>query len=383
MRVLYFSKMDWFWTKQRPQQLVSKLARKDCHVDYVCIRPWRASSNHIIRGKDSDNLSTRQFEVNENLSVFRLMGFPKREYTIMQKITKYKISANIRKMIVKMKYDVVILTSPIQITYLPEKFSAKLVYDNMDDQPLLEPNIKMRNRAVKLERLLVKRANLILASSAYLKEKLIHRYSIENGKIVLLRNAVDLSEFEQLGTKESQLPITESVQRPVVGYVGSIDYWLDTEMIYNVARELPNFEFVFYGPISDSKKKEVSSHPENVHFLGSVPHSSVSSIISGFSVCTMPFLVIEMIKSVNPVKIYEYLAAGKKVLAPSYAETEAFLPYIKLYSSQEDFVSKLKKMVTVDDTSAEIKKRIEFANKNGWDSRADQLFILLTKVGQS
>ena len=377
MRVLYFSKMDWFWTKQRPQQLVSKLARENCHVDYVCIRPWRSSSNHVIRGNESDNLSSRHFDVNQNLSVFRLMGFPKRNYRAMQKITEYKIKLDISRMNREKKYDVIILSSPIQITYLPENISAELVYDNMDDQPLLEPNTQMRNRAVKLERLLVERTNLILASSAHLKEQLMRRYSVDDKKVVLLRNAVDLSEFKMMDIKKNHFHSDRVGQQPVIGYVGSIDYWLDIDTIYNAARELPELKFEFYGPISDSVKQKIAVHPKNVHFLGSVPHSKVASIISSFSVCTMPFLVIEMIKSVNPVKIYEYLAAGKKVLAPSYTETTAFLPYISLYLNPKDFVSKLREMVATADSSADVQERIQFAKQNGWGSRADQLFAIL------
>ena len=88
------------------------------------------------------------------------------------------------------------------------------------------------------------------------------------------------------------------------------------------------------------------------------------------NVLVMPFKVNELIKSVNPVKLYEYIYTGKPVIASRYGETEYFLPYVKLYENSDEFIRLL---TEIEDKSldAEYKNKcINFLSNNTWDIRA-------------
>ena len=80
----------------------------------------------------------------------------------------------------------------------------------------------------------------------------------------------------------------------------------------------------------------------------------------------MPFKVNELIKSVNPVKIYEYIWMGLPVIAPYYGETEKFSDYIYLYNNPDDFIKKKTK-----------EENRLFAESKQWKNRCQEILKIL------
>ena len=94
-----------------------------------------------------------------------------------------------------------------------------------------------------------------------------------------------------------------------------------------------------------------------------------------YDVCLIPFKDdIDLIKATNPVKFYEYLSAGKKVVATDIPELR---PYegnlVKLAKNKEEFLKFVNELIEKVDTEYEIKERIEFAKQNDWSDRAKNI----------
>jgi hypothetical protein len=107
----------------------------------------------------------------------------------------------------------------------------------------------------------------------------------------------------------------------------------------------------------------------------------VPNFIKTCEVLLLPFKVNDFINAVNPVKLYEYLAMGKKVLAVSYEETQRFDGVVSLYDylNKDDFGKKLVNLMNQSDEEKQINQRIEFASRNSWSSKAVEFKKLIDR----
>ena len=113
----------------------------------------------------------------------------------------------------------------------------------------------------------------------------------------------------------------------------------------------------------------------NIHVFDQVNPHTLSQYLAQFDVCLMPFRNLAMTRSMNAVKIYEYLAAGKPVLARDLPETRllAAKGLIATYDSHEESFTLLERIVNEGSSETQIEVRKEFASKNTWSDRVDAL----------
>ena len=84
----------------------------------------------------------------------------------------------------------------------------------------------------------------------------------------------------------------------------------------------------------------------------------------------MQFLVNDIILSVDPVKLYEYINLGKCVISVKYPEIERFEPFVYFYQSREeyiDLIERLSKNGFIPKYTE--KQRTQFLEENSWDAR--------------
>ena len=91
-----------------------------------------------------------------------------------------------------------------------------------------------------------------------------------------------------------------------------------------------------------------------------------------FDVCTIPFKVNELTEATNPVKVYEYLSAGKPVVVTKLPELEEFSPFIYIAENHDDFIDKLEIALNEKDDDLK-KKRVYFAKENSWGQRFSKI----------
>ena len=90
----------------------------------------------------------------------------------------------------------------------------------------------------------------------------------------------------------------------------------------------------------------------------------------------MPFVVNELVLSVNPVKLYEYIYSGKPIASVRYPETEKFSKYVTLYSSLQEFFHFIESeiLLSVSKNKYEMQK---FATSNTWNFRCREIIKIL------
>jgi hypothetical protein len=84
--------------------------------------------------------------------------------------------------------------------------------------------------------------------------------------------------------------------------------------VLEVARRRPQYSFVLIGPVTLDRIGGLKNL-SNVHLLGEKPYRELPGYLRHFAVCTLPFRMNKLTRSVDPVKVYEYLSQGKPVVS--------------------------------------------------------------------
>jgi glycosyltransferase involved in cell wall biosynthesis len=110
-----------------------------------------------------------------------------------------------------------------------------------------------------------------------------------------------------------------------------------------------------------------------VHFVGLRPQAEVPAYVAHADVCLVPFKVDKLVRAVSPLKVYEYLAMGKPVVASQMPELQD-LPYVTVARTEREFVEAVGRAQSVKPLAEDIAR---FVADNGWKSRVRQLERLL------
>lgn len=251
-----------------------------------------------------------------------------------------------------------------------------LIYDCMDNAsefPREKANPVLQREIIELERDMLGRANYTFFSSKTLLETLSRRYGIEGKNWMVLNNGIDPKLVLQMRDYVRH-PLTNSQKshRKLI-YVGTVSEWFDFQLIETSLLKFPTLEVHLYGPTEVPIPAQ-----ERLVYHGPIPHSEVFPILLGADALIMPFRISTLIESVNPVKLYEYIAAGKPSIAPFYAESAYFQEFTYLYKTPEEWFLLLDRL-TQDylPSKRNLDERLEFCNNNTWESRAQYISSLL------
>lgn len=109
----------------------------------------------------------------------------------------------------------------------------------------------------------------------------------------------------------------------MIGYYGAVSHWFDWEKVCYVAKNLPQCDVVIIGAVTEYRDKLEGY--ENIKLLGEKDYQELPEHLAYFDVCLIPFETsTDLIKATNPVKFYEYLSAGKRVVATEIPELEPY-----------------------------------------------------------
>lgn len=215
-----------------------------------------------------------------------------------------------------------------------------------------------------MEESLLAKADFVCASA----DELCTRKTRNGKRPMLLAHGVDYDHFASgvLPPVDNFLDIT----RPIIGFFGAISSWLDFELLSSLAREKPEWSFVFVGPI-DSDVRAISGFP-NVHFLGKVPYEKLPGYAALFDVALIPFVIDEMTVNVNPLKLMEYLACGLPVVSTPLPEVAKYNGLVSIAATMEAFQRAIEQALA-SNSQSDKEKRMNMAQSHSWNSVANTL----------
>ncbi len=368
--VICFPVIEWEYREQRPQHLLRELARHGDHVCYV---------STCLHGYGTEKIITVPLE--ERVTKLLLPGNPRLnlyKHTPSYRSVEIGCRAITSFLLERAFEDVVLFVHlPFWLPYalkLKEERGYPIIYDCMDDHSGFENNSTEMLRA---EDELKKNSDLLVTSS----QKLYEQARESDNHCVLIRNAGDVEHFSKslVPSKVSKEGISPgSYKKPVIGYFGAIAEWFDVEAVKHAAEVHPDWTFVLIGRYPDEIREELDK--KNIKFLGEISYSDLPSYLSIFDVCTIPFKHLPLTEATNPVKLYEYFASGKPVVARSLPETERYDNLTYLYESPEEFVENLECALKEDVSDQKREQRREVALNETWEHRGQVLREEIKKI---
>ncbi|MCC5929835.1 MAG: glycosyltransferase [Cyclobacteriaceae bacterium] len=306
---------------------------------------------------------------------------PGKLYDLLQKanerITYIRLEKVFKKCNVK---NFIFLNSynPFIGNYFPASFKPLLtIYHCWDDIRYSEYIFK---HGPSLEIAFMKKSDVVLASSHRLME-LCKQY---HSTVYLSQNAADTKLFKQefavKTISNAAIFNKERRYKGVIGYIGNIDNRINYHLVLQIAKGLPEYLLVMVGPESISDELfEQTKKCSNVTTTGSVLHEYLPAYLHQFDCTIIPFRYNELTKSIYPLKINEYLAAGKPVVSTCFSsDIESFKSVIYLVDAPEAFNDAIKQSIA-DDCESLQDRRMQFSENNTWPKRISQFNEIVSR----
>ncbi len=303
-------------------------------------------------------------------------------YDFFQRLNNSIVLRSIRKAIVDKKIDNYLYINcydPFFVGHLPETMGAKnCIYHCIDD---ISQNAYTARHGLKLENEACQKADLTFVTSSNLK-KLKTPFA---RRLSTYFNAADVSVFQKV--------LREKYPRPgelagrngrVIGFIGNLDELrIDYALLKKIAASYPNDILLLVGPLNSPAPAQIGLDKlPNVIFTGSRNLDELPPLLQHTDCALIPFLCNTLTESIYPLKINEYLAAGKAVVSTSFSEDiRTFAPVIHLAGDHDDFIGKIE--LALSENNPELtRQRVEIANTNTWEARIRQLWEEVEKLDQ-
>lgn len=292
LEILCHCHLRWDWVWQRPQHVLSRLARR-----------------HRITLEEEPVIDDRPpgldiRRVAGNVTVLTPHRRPDDEVDFGALVDRYVIGRQSARALVRWFYSPMFASRPQRLA----DPSEVVVYDCMDE---LSGFAGCPAELPELERRLLARADVVFTGGKAIWEaKRKHRADAH-----CFPSAVEASHFARAGDPDVAVPADiAGLPRPIAGYYGVIDERIDYRLLESLAGDPRIGAVVMVGPTAKVDAAALPRHPK-LHFVGKRSYAELPAYLKGFDAAIMPFAINEATAHISPTKTLEYMAAGKPVVS--------------------------------------------------------------------
>lgn len=170
---------------------------------------------------------------------------------------------------------------------------------------------------------------------------------------------------------------TRSLRHPIIGYFGSLGEFVDYELLVYLAKSRPQWTFLFVGYAS-SDLRGLRECP-NVVLIGPKPYEELPRWAASFDVAIYAHKVDRQVKHSNPLKLREYLATGKPIVAVTTPETASFAEFVQLADNREEYLAAIERALTEDSPDLRL-KRMTSVKGSSWDARFQETVTVVDQL---
>jgi len=354
--VVIWAIIDWHYTKQRPQHLARNFAQRGHRVFYI--------SGHFI-DKESPGFRIECIDETKMLQVIYLHSTSPSIYPQLANPTlREQLLAGLHEFVAWAQVGPVVslVQHPFWFGFAESLPHETIVYDLMDH---LEGFGVSAPDVLQEEERLLKKADLVVVTSKFLEQ----RARSMNRHVINLRNA---GEYQRFAVRPAKI-FEDAEKRPIIGYFGEIAEWFDIELVEKLAREQSRALIVLIGRDRIGARQKLSQY-SNVVFPGEIAYVSLAFFLHAFRICLVPFKNTPVTIATNPVKVYEYLSAGKAVVSTNLPEIQEFDGLVTIGVSHKDFLEGVRNLMDVATDPIAERARRQFASAHTWESLTAQLW---------
>ena len=227
-------------------------------------------------------------------------------------------------------------------------------------------------------------ATMLVYSAEALRKDLVGPDG-STARLAKVPNGVDMAQY---ATKPDDMvpPVMIPViatGKPIIGYFGAISGWIWLEVVEEMARKLPEMEFVMIGPsYAPAVIPQPSQLPPNLHYLGPVDAKQLVLYAKHWSVGIIPFRKGEIAQTTSPLKLFEYFALGLPVVVTDDMRECVQFSQVLAAGSPDSFVTQVQAAVERSKDGKFRETMRQLALQNSWDERAAHSLKSLTSILQ-
>jgi glycosyltransferase involved in cell wall biosynthesis len=260
---------------------------------------------------------------------------------------------------------------------LGEGIAANTLYDITDDWTKFSGNQSQLNLITSQDATLCKSCDHVIVCSQQLFDDKAKLVDFE--RLHLIPNGVHVEHYEAVtDTSLPVHPLAKHWTKPVFGYTGTIHGdRVDVGLVASVAQAYPAATIAMVGPnLLEQDEQQVLDRFSNIVFTGSQPYADLPDIMRAFDVCMVPHLVTPFTESLNPIKLWEYLAAGKPIISTNVAGFRDYPDLVSVAATSDQFVRLLS--LSPFESSNLPAQRQQAARQHTWDQRIETVEALLS-----
>jgi glycosyltransferase involved in cell wall biosynthesis len=250
------------------------------------------------------------------------------------------------------------------------------VYDCVDDYAeQAAADRRMRSLVAAYDALAAKRSRLVFATA----RTLVERHRKHNARTHLVRNVGNFHDFAPAADRSFCARELGTLPRPVIGFLGNLlPGKVDFTLLEAIAARRPEWTVLLVGPSRTGTEEALSrlASRANVRWLGTKSYKDIPSYVAAFDVAIIPYQRNTYTQSCFPLKTFEYLAAGKAVVASGLPELQGMEPHVVLADDADGFIAAVEEALAHTSPS-NVAARQELAAANTWETRTQRLLELV------
>ncbi len=365
---------DWetdLWTNQH--HLMSRLARENrvLFVESLGLRRPQLAQRDLRRMLRRVRRSLKLRRPAGGPVVLSPLVLPFHRWRLVRRLNAHLLAIQVRRALRTLSF-----AEPILWAYVPQAEAlldtvtpALVVYHCVDDIAA-QPGIDAASFRAAEERF-VRRADLVLVSSRELERRLRPLAS----NLLYAPNVADIAHFAKSLEEGPTDAALAALAAPRIVFTGAVVATkLDVGLIVSLGRLRPVWSFALVGPVGPGDPRtDVSAlrAVPNIHLLGARTYAQLPSVLRGADAALIPYAINDLTRSVFPMKVYEYLAAGLPVVAtplPAIAEVTE----IHTAADAHEMAARLDR-VLAEDTPALRRERSRAAMEHSWERRLEEI----------
>ncbi len=358
-----FGVIDWHYRIQRPQHLACEMVSAGHRVFYI-------SSNLVADSRPGFRIEQLDEEGRLFQVFLNLKGARDVYHTLPSEDEQAQLNEGVRALLswANSRTAIALIHHPFWSGAAWAIAGARVVYDCMDHH---EGFGTFDQKMIDAERALIEHADLVVVSSAKLEDRVAPYAAARK----LIRNGADFTHF----SKRPESVYRDPNGRPILCYYGAIAPWLDVDLVAAIARRFADCLILLIGRDQVAAQRRLAEFA-NVKFTGEVAYADLPRYLHACDICVLPFLINDLTLATNPVKVYEYLSAGKPIVSVDLPEMTAFDGLVSSAPNQESFLEAIAVALATSPDSKAIARRKAFAANQTWAERGRCLMDVVAQL---
>lgn len=360
--IIVFCHLRWDFVFQRPQQLLTRLAKYH-KIVFIEEPIYHDGASFLKSYVPAPNVTVYQPHTN-----VQAPGFHDDQIQVLQPLLADLAPPG--------DNPIVWFYTPMALPLLQSLHPSLVVYDCMDELSAFKNAPK---QLLQRETALLGIADVVFTGGPSLYEAKKNRHANAH----CFSSSVDVEHFSQALDRSSAHPEFAYIPGPRLGFYGVIDERFDASLIEAAADAHPEWQLVMVGPVVKIDPASLPQRP-NIHYLGQKGYDDLPKFLAGWDVCLLPFALNESTKFISPTKVLEYMAA--ELPAVSTAITDVVQPYggiVAIANGPQEFVAACEQALamTPEQRARMVDQMRAVVAQTSWDRTVEQMVALMRDAG--